>query len=72
MKPSYLYNEDPYTGKMVSLYWDGPQIPLLYGTGTWMVNHFNVLAMNIWLASSEITLVDAYVQLGWEGLNDTV
>ena len=25
MRPSYLYNGNPYTGKNTSLYWDGPQ-----------------------------------------------
>ena len=24
-RPSYLKHGDPYTGKMTSLYWDGPQ-----------------------------------------------
>ena len=29
VRPSYLYNEIPYTGKTASLYWYGPLAPLL-------------------------------------------
>ena len=28
VRPSYLYNGNSYTGKSVSLYWDGPQVVL--------------------------------------------
>ena len=28
MRPSYRKHEDPYTGKTIYLYWDGPQNPL--------------------------------------------
>ena len=29
VKPSYLYNENPFTGKMASFYWNGYQISYL-------------------------------------------
>ena len=29
MKPSYLYDRNPYTGKMASLYQDGPRFVML-------------------------------------------
>ena len=36
VRPSYLYDENSYTGKTTSLYWDGPQskkIPSLLHNG---------------------------------------
>ena len=32
LRPSYLYNGRPYTGKTISLYWDSPQIALMVCT----------------------------------------
>ena len=29
VRPSYLYNENPYTGKTTSLYWDNPRVMAL-------------------------------------------
>ena len=30
MRPPYLYNGNPYTGKTASLYWDGPLVSASY------------------------------------------
>ena len=52
MRPSYLYNRNPYTGKITVLYWDSPQVSKR--SNTIMQNH-SVTQVDIWeIAQSHI------------------
>ena len=44
MKPAYLYNGNPYTGKKTSLYWDNPQT-----TRIWRQWHLHDCKRQLWL-----------------------
>ena len=38
-RPSYLSHGDPYIGKTISLYWDGPQVSARMANKTWINNY---------------------------------
>ena len=70
-RPSYLSHGDPYTGKAIFLYWDGPLLPWSFVRGTicqWPVNSLHKGAvMRKASPSHEVTMIasEAIYSLQW-------